>query len=425
MKKRLLAIIATMAMVVTMIPATAFAAGGIAKITGGAEYPSLTEAIANCNTGDTITITGEVEMMGVEGTSKVTDLKGVTVVGSSADATIKFVNYTGSNVTGTGTFSNMNLKNLKVVDETFYTGENGENAWEFTYLEIGGNNTFENVDFTDGIMVEPEKSVFNGCTFRGHNNDSSEHGNGTMYGVWVGPGDAEVEAVFNGCDFVGTRGLKVHKNYSEKPFKVTVDGCTFKNLTEKPGIAIGTPVADSVLTVTNSAFINCAGGDQNLETFESDVAVGSFKFTFDENNEVGEYAISYDLAGGTVAKTNPKTYDAETNTTLNNPTREGYKFLGWTGSNGNEPQTEVVINGAGTTGDLGYVANWEAIQAPAPEEGTTGGEAVEQPDAEEPVEETEDAVDTGDNMNMAIPFAIAGLALAAMAAVVATRRRTN
>ncbi len=43
--------------------------------------------------------------------------------------------------------------------------------------------------------------------------------------------------------------------------------------------------------------------------------------------------------------------------TLNNPTREGFTFVGWTGSNGSTPQLTVTIQ-KGTTGDLEFVANW-------------------------------------------------------------------
>ena len=71
------------------------------------------------------------------------------------------------------------------------------------------------------------------------------------------------------------------------------------------------------------------------------------------------YNISYNLDGGT-AEGNPTTYNALSGTiALNPPTKEGYKFKGWTGSNGSTPQIAVAINGRETTGDLSYTANWE------------------------------------------------------------------
>ena len=70
------------------------------------------------------------------------------------------------------------------------------------------------------------------------------------------------------------------------------------------------------------------------------------------------YNITYDLDGGSVATANPTTYNVTTPTfTLNNPTKAGYTFTGWTGSNGTTPQTEVTI-AQGSTGNLNYTAHW-------------------------------------------------------------------
>ncbi len=75
----------------------------------------------------------------------------------------------------------------------------------------------------------------------------------------------------------------------------------------------------------------------------------------------GAYSIVYDLDGGSVNGNNPETYTVETNTfTLINPTKTGYTFKGWTGSNGNTPQTTVTIP-KGSTGNKSYTANWQAI----------------------------------------------------------------
>ena len=68
------------------------------------------------------------------------------------------------------------------------------------------------------------------------------------------------------------------------------------------------------------------------------------------------YTITYNLDGGTA--TNPTEYTTEMlPITLNKPTKEGYFFFGWTGSNGNTPELEVTIVKE-TTGNLEYVANW-------------------------------------------------------------------
>lgn len=69
-----------------------------------------------------------------------------------------------------------------------------------------------------------------------------------------------------------------------------------------------------------------------------------------------KYSIEYNLNGGHAS--NAAYYDVTTATfTLNNPTREGYLFTGWTGSNGDTPQTVVAV-AQGSTGNRAYTANW-------------------------------------------------------------------
>jgi uncharacterized protein (TIGR02145 family)/uncharacterized repeat protein (TIGR02543 family) len=73
------------------------------------------------------------------------------------------------------------------------------------------------------------------------------------------------------------------------------------------------------------------------------------------------YTISYNLDGGTVSSDNPASYTVETTAfTLRNPTKTGYTFAGWTGTNGTTPQTTVSIQ-RGSTGNRSYTANWTLI----------------------------------------------------------------
>ncbi|MBR6465992.1 MAG: InlB B-repeat-containing protein [Bacteroidales bacterium] len=70
------------------------------------------------------------------------------------------------------------------------------------------------------------------------------------------------------------------------------------------------------------------------------------------------YAITYDLAGGSEVTANPTSYNIETASfTLNNPTRQGYTFAGWTGT-GLSDVTETVTITTGSTGERSYTANW-------------------------------------------------------------------
>ncbi|GEM_PF-6800867 len=75
--------------------------------------------------------------------------------------------------------------------------------------------------------------------------------------------------------------------------------------------------------------------------------------------EKGSYSISYDLAGG-VDGGNRHAYDVDSDSfTLNNPTRTGYSFTGWTGTDISALSKTVTIS-QGSTGNRSYTAHWEA-----------------------------------------------------------------
>ena len=74
-----------------------------------------------------------------------------------------------------------------------------------------------------------------------------------------------------------------------------------------------------------------------------------------------EYTIEYDLDGGKIAGINPTKYTIEsTNITLNNPTKEGYKFLGWKEEK-EEKINEIVTIEKGSTGNRKYTAKWKGV----------------------------------------------------------------
>ena len=74
---------------------------------------------------------------------------------------------------------------------------------------------------------------------------------------------------------------------------------------------------------------------------------------------LSSYTISYNLDGGTAAG-NPTTYTVESSTiTLNNPTKEGYTFTGWSGTGLTGEQNTTVTISKGSTGHRTYTAHWK------------------------------------------------------------------
>ena len=85
---------------------------------------------------------------------------------------------------------------------------------------------------------------------------------------------------------------------------------------------------------------------------------------FNAQYTADSYALTYDLKGGALAGdvTNPASYTIESETfTLNNPTKEGYTFMGWTGTDLAEAAMEVTIT-QGSMGARSFTAQWQINQ---------------------------------------------------------------
>lgn len=68
------------------------------------------------------------------------------------------------------------------------------------------------------------------------------------------------------------------------------------------------------------------------------------------------FEINYDLDGGSADNKFKYTIDDE-DFTLSNPTRKGYIFTGWTGSNSSEPELSVLVDTSSCI-NLSYIATW-------------------------------------------------------------------
>ena len=234
------------------------------------EGEDLLAALASAEAGQPVTIKlmGNVEWPteGHHGENDVTPASAIVINGNGYTITA-----TGAGVTPIGdTEAPMTLKNVKIVDKSV---SYKENAWEFTYLEIGGTKlNCENVTFADEIQFGTN-ATFTNCTF-----ESNEE---SVYAVWVEDGNA----TFINCAFTGYRGIKVHEDYGSEVKTVVVDNCTFKNITKKPGMAIGDLNADTTVAIKDSKFVGCQAGDQGLYIYETDTDVTTFNFV-NENNTV-------------------------------------------------------------------------------------------------------------------------------------------
>ncbi len=243
------------------------------------------EALANAKNGAVIGIKGNVTWTTggshgstpfIESTSTyamraASSTKSITLLGIGDDATFTAI---GSGVGPIGIDGGtVTFKNLKIVDESV---SYAEGSWEFGYLEFRGNTVFENCDIVNAIMMEGDSATFKNCSFNSNK--------GSEYAVWVSDGNA----TFENCVFTGTRGVKIHEAYGSEVDTVVINNNTFVELSEKPGLAIGTVNADTTVVITNNEFIATKAGDQGLYSYETDTDVTTFKFTYENNNIVAD-----------------------------------------------------------------------------------------------------------------------------------------
>ena len=79
--------------------------------------------------------------------------------------------------------------------------------------------------------------------------------------------------------------------------------------------------------------------------------------SYTANWRIDNYSVSYNLNGGS-ASGNPTGYNVNTlPVRLNNPTKTGYTFTGWTGSNGATPSTDVTVPNGVSSGLSGYTVS--------------------------------------------------------------------
>ncbi len=151
--------------------------------------------------------------------------------------------------------------------------------------------------------------------------------------------------------------------YTETVNKYTVtwmdeDGTTVLETDEN--VPYGTTPAYNGETPTKTATAQYtytfAGWDKEIAAVTGDAT-----YTAQFGKTPIDYEIIYDYAGGTVATENTTSYNVESDAiTLVNPTKTGYNFAGWTGSNGDTAQTTVTI-AKGSIGNKSYTATWTPV----------------------------------------------------------------
>ena len=161
----------------------------------------------------------------------------------------------------------------------------------------------------------------------------------------------------------GKREYTAHWTQDEYPITYYLDGGTAQgnNPTKYT-------VSTNTFTLTNPirpgyTFKGWSGtdldGDENTSVTVAKGSIGDREYT--ANWTINKYKIRYDLSGGKlkVGEENPvEYYVTSANITLINPTRPGYTFTGWSGTDLEGSANTTVTIPTGSIGDRVYTAHW-------------------------------------------------------------------
>jgi uncharacterized repeat protein (TIGR02543 family) len=246
---------------------------------------------------------------------------------------------TGVTITPTGNATTYNVSGIKSyagnkgllynngTTETLYAGDTDDVKLSIAYTAPSGYE-FDKIDAGEGVTVTAS---------------------GDDYIVTMPASNVTVKVVYKAIEYKLTYNLAggalAEGVSNPTTYTVESDAITLKNPTRE-GYAFegwtGTGLTEATTTVT---IAKGSTGDR------------AYTATW----LLADYTITYDLAGGALAEgvSNPAGYNIDSDDiTLNNPTREGYTFTGWTGTGLTEATITVTI-AKGSHENKTYTATWE------------------------------------------------------------------
>ncbi|MBQ9329541.1 MAG: InlB B-repeat-containing protein [Oscillibacter sp.] len=268
---------------------------------------------------------------------------------------------TAANGSGTAYADGANITTKE--DVTLYAQWTA-NSYEVKFNANDGTGAMGNQTFTYGVAQNLTANAFTrtGYTFAGWN--TAADGSGAAYADQASVSNLAKTGVFD-----------LYAQWTPITYTVTYDlsggtGTKPTNTTATYDQSFTAPAQGDLAkdgytfagwsTNSGAATADYAGGaavNENLSSTQGATVTLYAVWTKDS------YTITYNgTDGATFSATNPTNYSVDTaDFTLVNPTKAGYTFTGWTGSNGDDPETTVTVT-QGTTGNLTYTANWTATQ---------------------------------------------------------------
>ena len=214
-------------------------------------------------------------------------------------------------------------------------------------LVTGVNPTEYTIESSDITLINPTKTGYEFAGWSGTDIDTSSYQKDVT--IPTGEyGDRTYTAHWDAIEYSITYNLNVEdSSLSQADNSMNPTSFTYADIiTIKPA------------TRTGYSFSGWTG--EGYTAVQSiDIPAGTFAkpLTFDASWTIIQYQISYDLGGGTAGANSPTTYNIESATVIDNPTRGGYTFYGWQSSALDEITDDLTIP-AGTYGDIMLTAVW-------------------------------------------------------------------
>ncbi|MBQ6979008.1 MAG: InlB B-repeat-containing protein [Paludibacteraceae bacterium] len=250
------------------------------------------------------------------------------------------------------TSSALYYKAVTIYDIAYKKGANGTGT-EYTDKKIKGTNiTLRGAIFTRTGYTQTGWATSDGGA-KVHNLSATYSTDAalTLYPVWTAKTTA-ITLDKNNSDVSGSTSGSVTATYGSSSLTSLIHA-TRTGYTQN-----GYETSGKVLIIKPDGTLNTS---KDGYTLGSNWINESSSLTLYARWSATSYTLSYDLAGGSVESANPTSYTIESSAiTLNNPTKTGYTFAGWTGTGLAEATTTVTI-AAGSTGNRSYTATWTAI----------------------------------------------------------------
>ena len=279
------------------------------------------------------------KFLGWKGTGLVGTALSVTIpTGSSGDRTYTAqwepITYTVTYNLGGGVVSGENPETYTVESHKLSLLNPGRAGFTF----LGWTQSFENLNWNTGFINMSTGAIENSSTYPN-----------SMY--------SDAIVLRSGVTYTLSGA-----SYSDLRWRIfNIDGIYNTSVTA----ATYTPTADCICYILDYGNL----GDSvrsaikvtaNTKVIDASIAKGSMgNMTFKANWSAQSYTIAYKGLEGATITTNPTSYSADSAAiTLNNPSKTGYTFLGWTGTDLISASTNVVIP-TGSSGNRVYTATWK------------------------------------------------------------------